>query len=158
MLRARAEEARSLQEKGGVVPITNHPGVGAILHCDFNAGFTAPEMVKRRPVIVISPRIGARPSLCTVVPLSTEPPEQRMPYHCELANLRLPKPYEAGPNWVKGDMVVSVGYHRLDLIRTGKNRFAQREYYRELLPEKDLQRVRACVLHGLGLSVLTRHL
>ncbi|MEQ9178418.1 MAG: type II toxin-antitoxin system PemK/MazF family toxin, partial [Nitratireductor sp.] len=33
--------------------------------CDFNTGFRVPEMVKRRPVVVISPKIKARPRLCT---------------------------------------------------------------------------------------------
>jgi len=29
--------------------IAAHPKIGTILHCDFNAGFKEPEMVKRRP-------------------------------------------------------------------------------------------------------------
>ncbi|QQG36900.1 MAG: type II toxin-antitoxin system PemK/MazF family toxin [Micavibrio aeruginosavorus] len=47
--------------------IAEHPNKGSILLCDFNHGFVAPEMVKRRPVIVISPKIHGRVGLCTVV-------------------------------------------------------------------------------------------
>jgi mRNA interferase MazF len=138
--------------------IAAHPKIGTILRCDFTEGFKEPEMVKRRPVIVISPAITARPFLCTVVPLSTEPPEKEMPYHIELKKLTLPRPYEAGPNWVKGDMVCSVGFHRLDLIRTGKDKSGSRTYYYEQLSAEDLKGVRTCVLRALGLSVLTKHL
>ena len=62
--------------------IREHPPTGSILMCDFNAGFREPEMVKRRPVVVISPKIRARPGLCTVVALSTTVPAPVMDYHC----------------------------------------------------------------------------
>lgn len=44
-----------------------------VLICDFTTGFQAPEMVKKRPVVVVSPRrrIG---QVCTVVPLSSVAP------------------------------------------------------------------------------------
>jgi uncharacterized protein YifN (PemK superfamily) len=138
--------------------IAEHPGMGIILHCDFSAGFKIPEMVKRRPAVIVSPKIGARAGLCTVVPISTEPPEKVMPYHLELTELQLPPPYDQGPNWIKGDMVVSVGFHRLDLIRTGKDRTGKRSYYFKKLSDQDFKKVRACVLHGLGLSILTKYL
>jgi mRNA interferase MazF len=45
---------------------------GIILLCDYSrGGFQAPEMVKRRPAIVISPRLRHRDGLCTVVPVSS---------------------------------------------------------------------------------------
>ena len=47
---------------------------GTLLLCDYAlGGFKEPEMVKRRPVIVISPRLRHRDHLCTVVPLSSKP-------------------------------------------------------------------------------------
>jgi mRNA interferase MazF len=46
--------------------------MGQILICDFSSGFVEPEMVKVRPVVVISPKPRKSiHSLCTVVPLST---------------------------------------------------------------------------------------
>lgn len=115
-------------------------------------------MVKRRPVVVISPKITARPRLCTVVALSTVEPGKLMPYHCQLENLTLPYPFEAGPNWIKGDMVAAVAFHRLDFITMGKDPFGKRRYYYDTLPPEALKQVRSCVLHGLGLSTLTKHL
>jgi len=110
------------------VAIEFHPKVGSILVCDFTAGFKEPEMVKRRPVVVLSPPISRRPKLCTVVALSTEPPHVVLPFHCEL-QMKLPPPWEQGPNWIKGDMVYSVGFHRLDLIRLGRDEIGQRIYF-----------------------------
>jgi len=50
--------------------IPYHPEQGTILICDFK-GFIDPEMVKRRPVVVVSPRLRQRGKLCAVVPLGT---------------------------------------------------------------------------------------
>ena len=142
------------------MPIQEHPAIGTLLLCDFTAGFKEPEMTKRRPVIVISPKISVRPRLCTVVPISTAPPKIPMPYHYELTNIDppLPPPYEKGPNWVKGDMVTSVGFHRLDFFRYGKDLAGKRIYRYEVLDDHDMRRIRACVLSSLGLMILTKHL
>lgn len=56
---------------------------GMIVLCDYS-GFRPPEMVKRRPVIVLSPRLAHRQHLATVVPLSTTVPPADLPYVCEL--------------------------------------------------------------------------
>ncbi|MCA3277869.1 MAG: type II toxin-antitoxin system PemK/MazF family toxin [Roseomonas sp.] len=69
------------------MPLQHHPKIGSILICDFNKGFVAPEMVKRRPVIVISPPINVRHRLCTIIPISTEPPKIVMRYHVDLGDL-----------------------------------------------------------------------
>ncbi len=53
-----------------VPTLSTHPQVGSTLICNYGTGFVAPEMVKRRPVVVIS-RLRRRADLCTVVPLST---------------------------------------------------------------------------------------
>ena len=47
-----------------------HPEPGTILICDYSTGFRLPEMVKKRPVVTISPRLKRRDGLITVVPLS----------------------------------------------------------------------------------------
>src|SRR5687768_13432220 len=104
------------------MPIKEHPRLGAILLCDFREGFKLPEMCKRRPVVVISPKIASRPGLCTVVALSTSPPGKTMPYNCRIdLRPRLPIPWESDDIWVKGDMVNAVGFHRLDFFRLGKD-------------------------------------
>jgi len=104
------------------MPINEHPLTGSILVCDFASGFKEPEMVKRRCVVVLSPKIAARPGLCTVVALSSTAPRPVLGFHCQIdIEPRLPAEFFSDGVWVKGDMIYSVGFHRLDLIRTGKD-------------------------------------
>ncbi len=139
--------------------ISEHPAVGTILTCDFDQGFREPEMVKLRPVVVISPKIATRFGLCTVVALSTTAPEKLMPYHCQIDIAPpLPKGLASQGVWVKGDMGDAVGLHRLDLIRMGKDLAGKRIYRWETLSDEQLKMVRACVLRALGMSALTKHL
>jgi mRNA interferase MazF len=140
--------------------IREHPPTGTILLCDFETGFETPEMVGRRPVLVVSPRISVRAGLCTVVPLSTTPPRPVMPYHLNLDPLEppLPPPFDSGPNWVKADMIYAVSLRRLDFLRMGKNASGRRQYRDEALSEAQLRAVRACILSALGLAGLTHHL
>ncbi|MBN9511345.1 MAG: type II toxin-antitoxin system PemK/MazF family toxin [Alphaproteobacteria bacterium] len=140
--------------------IKQHPGLGCIVTCDFDRGFKQPEMVKLRPVVVISPPISWRPGLCTVVGLSTTAPEPPRPYHCKLTiSPVLPEPWNSEEVWVKGDMIAAVGFHRLDLIRIGRDDATKARRYRmNLLSKEQLRMVRACVLHSLGLFQLTKHL
>jgi mRNA interferase MazF len=141
--------------------ILNHPKKGSILRCDFEPGFISPEMVKRRPVIVISPAIeNHRPGLCTVVALSTTAPYRIMPYHAQITlSSPLPKPYDQETTlWVKGDMVNTVGFHRLNLLRFEKKQNGTRSYYLSTLSNDQLKTVQSCILHGIGLSHLTKHL
>lgn len=139
--------------------IREHPALGTVVMCDFGAGFTEPEMVKRRPVVVLSLKIAARPFLCTVVALSTKRPEPVMPYHCQVdLRPRLPPPFISDGVWVKGDMINTVGFHRLDLIRLGKDRRGKRMYLYQPLTADTVKKIRACVLRAMGLPTLTKHL
>jgi uncharacterized protein YifN (PemK superfamily) len=140
------------------MPLQYHPTIGSILVCDFNKGFVAPEMVKRRPVIVISPQIAARHRLCTIIPISTEPPKLVMPYHVDLGDLSLPSPYENKTNWAKCDMIYSVSFDRLELFRIRKEMGGKREYKEFCISSEDLKRIRAGFLSSVGLFSLTRHL
>ena len=79
-----------------------------------------------------------------------------MPYHLEL-NLSLPPPWHLGPNWVKGDMVYAMGFHRLDLVRLGKDGTGKRQYLFKTMPDPEMRAIRCCVLHAMGLSALTKH-
>jgi mRNA interferase MazF len=140
--------------------INEHPAIGTVLTCKYEPGFVKPEMVKRRLVVVISPKISIRPGLCTVVPLSRKQPIPQMSYHCQI---RLdpppPEPWGDLPRWVKGDMVAAVGFHRLDFLRLGRDESTDKRIYRyDPIPAEDLRRIRHCVLCSLGLAGLTKHL
>ncbi len=66
----------------------------------------------------------------------------------------LPEGLESKGLWVKGDMVNAVGFHRLDLIRTGKIG-DKRQYYMKPIDDRKLKLVQKCVLNALGLGGLT---
>lgn len=140
------------------MPIQSHPGLGRIVVCDFDQGFRVPEMVKRRPCVIVAPKISVRAGLCTVVPLSTTKPEPLMSYHCRLELERpLPPPWDSEEVWVKADMVNSVAFHRIDLVRTGKDGSGKRTYYLEAIPDESLRCIRICILCSLGLAALKSH-
>jgi mRNA interferase MazF len=135
--------------------IKEHPQKGTVLLCDFTTGFVIPEMVKKRPVIVISPKISNRKGLCTVVALSTTPPDPIMPYHSQIDIYPpLPAGYQSNGLWVKGDMISTVSFQRLDLIRKGR-KGNKRLYYYDVLSESQMRQVQKCVLAALGLNNLT---
>jgi len=140
--------------------IREHPAQGNIVTVDYSAGgFVEPEMVKRRLAVVLSPKISSRPHLCTVVPLSMTAPDKVMPYHKEiLIPFPMPKEWGNQKRWIKGDMVNAVGFHRVDLLRLGKDEKGRRIYQMQIVPDELFLVVRQCVLHGLGLSTLTKYL
>jgi len=141
------------------MPIREHPIPGTILICNFDGTFKEPEMVKPRCVVVLSPKIAARPGLCTVVCLSGTAPAPAMPYHCQIdIRPELPGGWESDGIWVKGDMIYAVGLHRLDLIRTGKTREGKRTYRFDTVSSEQMKQIKSCVLKGLGMSILTKHL
>lgn len=136
--------------------INYHPEIGTLLICDFNTGLTPPEMQKRRPVIVISPRLRDRDNLCTVVPLSTTTPKNIMPYHHKLCvEPVLPEPYNSPHHWVKGDMLYTVSFTRLSLPFKGKDAGGKRIYDIRVLEQDDMIKIHQCILNGLGLQGLT---
>lgn len=133
-----------------------HPEMGAVVICDFTS-FVSPEMTKRRPAIVISPRFRERAELCTVVPLSTTPPPVVMPYHYKIfIDPILPEPYDSEFHWVKADMVYSVSFARLYLPNK-KDEQGKRIYDVRVISDGDLVEVQKCVLNGIGLTALTKH-
>jgi uncharacterized protein YifN (PemK superfamily) len=138
--------------------IPYHPEQGTILICDFK-GFVEPEMVKRRPVIVISPRLRQRGKLCAIVPLSTSTPSQIMPYHYKLhTDPELPEPYNEKYHWVKADMIYTVSFDRLSLPFIGKDLSGKRIYDVRVIDKSDLIKIQHCILHGIGLTALTEYL
>lgn len=144
--------------------ITFHPDPGQILLCDFSQGFKEPEMVKsKRPVIVLTPVFKHRGGLVTVVPLSTVRPDPIQPYHYQLPNNCMPQIglfQRGGESWVKGDLIYTVGFHRLDLIQLGGKdpNTGKRQYYRNKLGRERMKEIYKCILHGLNLGQLGKHL
>ena len=66
--------------------------------------------------------------------------------------------YETGfrlPEMVK---VSAVGFHRLDLIRLGKDRQGVRQYAYTPVSAENLKKIRCAVLSGIGLAQLTKGL
>jgi uncharacterized protein YifN (PemK superfamily) len=143
--------------------ITFHPKPGQILICDFSKGFKEPEIVKsNRPVIVLTPPFKGRAGLVTVVPLGTKEPTEIMPYHCKLPKNCMPQVglFQDNDSWVKGDLLYTVGFHRLDLIRLGKRdpNTGKRLYYLNRLGRERMKEIYTCVLHGLNIGNLSQYL
>jgi uncharacterized protein YifN (PemK superfamily) len=123
-----------------------YPKQGYYLICDFERGFVPPEIVKPRPVIVVSKTESHGPHrrLCTVVALSTTPPNPELPWHYRLK--RNPNPNrEADPVWVKGDMIYTVSFARLDKPHVKTHR--QGRIYQSIRIAKDELEV---ILRGLA--------
>ena len=139
------------------MPLQFHPEQGTIVICDFK-GFVPPEMVKRRPAVVISPRLRRRQKLCTVIPLSTTTPNPIEAYHHKLhIDPVLPSPYNAQVHWVKADMVYTVSFDRLFLPFEKKDG-GKRIYDVRVIDKADIIKIQQCMLHGLGLTSLTDYL
>lgn len=122
------------------------------MYCDF-AGHVAPEMIKRRPVVVLaSHRRNAR--LVAVVPLSTTRPEPIEEHHFRLRQNPLPEA-SAAEVWAKCDMVTVVSTERLDLVRTGRRLpGGKREYLVVRIGQDQFDEIRRGVASALGLTSL----
>jgi mRNA interferase MazF len=128
------------------VPINFHPKRGTVLMCDFTTGFKAPEMVKRRHVVVVSPRYRRHTGLCLVVPFSTVPPYETEPHHYEIPSGTYDFFDPVKTVWAKCDMLTCVCFERLDrLLLYGR-------YQAPQLRLKDLQAIQRCVGQALQLD------
>lgn len=126
--------------------------------CDFE-GFKAPEMIKRRPVVVVSNRLRKTTGLCTVVPCSTTQPAEILNCHYSFVlDPPLPSPHDAHAQWVKCDMVYTVSFDRLSVPFIGKDANGKRIYDQRTVTDDELNGIRKAILHGLGFSNLTHHL
>ena len=133
------------------MPLNFHPRPGMVLICDFNTGFKAPEMIKRRPVVVISPRRRRMSGLCTVVPLSTTEPNPIEPFHHRMDMHSLPGTLARNETWAKCDMLATVSLARLDRVMIGKDTGGKRKYVVDPVTADDLASIRRGVLIALGL-------
>ena len=128
--------------------IKYHPNRGDILICDFS-GTIPPEINKRRPVIVLTPRLREKDRLLTVVPISTTAPKAPQRWHTKVA-LNLPHPYNSPIAWVKGDLLMTVSFERLFMFSNGKDESGKRLYQSFSLTDEEMERVWECVFYGLG--------
>lgn len=119
------------------------PKVGSVLMCSFE-GFVEPEMVKRRPVVVIARNKG-NCRLVTVVPLSTTEPDFEEAYHYQLPTNPVPA-YAAKRCWAKCDMVATVSIERMDRLKNNK-----RERVVPVIADRDLKAIRLGVVNALQL-------
>ena len=129
--------------------------------CDFSEGFKEPEMVKVRPVVVVSPKRKHCSGLCTVVAISTVTPNIIENYHYKIPIVSMPqiKRFQSKDSWVKGDMIYRVSFNRLDLIRVGKERGTnKRKYFKQSLGREQMKSIYSCILYALNLGHLPQHL
>ena len=136
------------------MPLAFHPKRGQVLMCDFRTGFKKPEMVKKRPVVVLSSR---HRELATVVPISTTQPCPIETCHHELDDISMPLPLRGESHWAKCDMVTTVALWRLDRVHaknphptTGK-----RMYFTQYVTADDLTSILDAVLSVPGARKLT---
>ena len=104
-------------------------------------GFVPPEMVKRRPVVVLSNKSSR---LCTVVPFSTSAPDPVLTWHHSISGLDLPDSYDEDTVWAKCDLIYTVCFDRLFGLK-----FKNREYRNVYLEESDFKAVYKCVLEAI---------
>jgi mRNA interferase MazF len=136
-----------------------HPAPGMVLMCDFSTGFKPPEMVKYRPVVVVSPRPRSKTQLCIVVPLSTTPPVPVEAHHHCLDPASLPAKLASRQTWAKCDMLTTVSLDRLDRVKAGKDPSTGKRLYvsRKVTPE-DFKAIQIAIFEALGLKHLTKYL
>lgn len=113
-------------------------------------GFVPPEMVKTRPIVVLST---VTPRLFTVIPLSTTEPQPLKSFHYELVwDMPLPGWESFSLCWAKGDMIYAVSQARLRFLRTSYNRSTRKaKPIRRFLSEGQWEGVRAAVREALKL-------
>lgn len=131
--------------------INFHPKAKQVLMCDFSlGGFVEPEMVKRRPVVVLSHK-RHNSATCLIVPLSTTQPAPIQSFHHQLRDQSLPRKLQGSPTWVKGNMIAHVALRRLDRFNHRSSVTGLRTYESTLVCEADWQAIQRCIAAALGL-------
>lgn len=125
------------------MPLPYKPQPGEILICSFDEVACGAEMVKRRPVVVVSSHVSHRRELCTVVPLSTTPPTPVMPWHHSLAHVTITGWRGQAPMWAKCDMLATVSFTRLNQPYL-KSRSGRR-YVLHTLSPLDASAIKHCI-------------
>lgn len=140
------------------MPLSYYPNPGEILLCDYRVNVVPPEMDKRRPIVIVTPRLRRRGELCGVVPLSTTKPQALENFHCMIELERpLPEPFDSPVMWAKCDMFSVVSRARIDRFKAGRAG-GKRLFLAGKMSAEQLKAVKAATLCGLGLGSLTIHL
>jgi uncharacterized protein YifN (PemK superfamily) len=126
-----------------------HPRAGTLLICDFH-GMIEPEINKKRPVIVVTPRLPYRDKLAMIVPTSTTAPLHPQPFQVRLSRNYHPNEDGNIAVWAKCDLVCSVSLARLDRFK-----IAPRQYAAPAISREDLAAVRKGIAAALGFVHLT---
>jgi uncharacterized protein YifN (PemK superfamily) len=121
------------------------PAEGMMLQCDFSTGFRPPEIVKMRPVVVVSKRARNRET-CIVVPISktaaADPDAPVVPLlHSKYGFL-------LNDSWAKCQCPNAVSWSRLYLLRGPDGR--RIDSRRTVIDAMDLQSIREGVAKALG--------
>lgn len=116
--------------------------------CNFK-GFKVPEMVKPRPIIIVSPKLPYRSEIVTVVPISLTPPLRPQPYAVQLSKNYHPEEEDDLPCWAKCDMIMNISRERLNGFKVGR-----RKWVNPQATADDLMAVKLGVIHGLGMQDL----
>lgn len=132
------------------MPIQFYPRSGQILVCDFK-GFKAPEMIKPRPVIIVSPRLPYRGEIVTVVPVSLTAPHHNEAYVVKLSKNYHPMEPDDLSCWAKCDMIMNISKERLNGFKVGRRKWAAPQATAD-----DLHAVKNGVLFGLGMGHLIK--
>lgn len=111
-----------------------HPRKGSVLICDFR-GHEIPEITKKRPVVVITPRLPHRDNLAMIIPLSTTPPKYDVDYVVKLRGYYGNDP-ERPQQYAKCDLISSVSFKRLDRVKIG-----YRKYITPVVSDDDLENI-----------------
>ena len=134
------------------MPIPFQPKPRTVVYCDFS-GYIPPEMIKRRPVVVLAAH-KRNAKLVAVVPLSTTRPNPVEEHHFQLLQNPLADS-EMKEVWAKCDMVAVVSTKRLELIPTGRRLSnGQREYVTSKIGQDQFDAIRKGVALALGLTSL----
>ena len=128
----------------------HYPRSREVLGCDFK-GLDKPEMIKRRPVIVLS-YSRARPGLAIVVPLSTTAPTPPRSWHHQL---RATSQWDHHERWVKGDMIYTMSLSRLFPWYVGLDSNGRRIFLHNFrIDESDFAATKKAVLSALKITEL----
>ena len=132
------------------------PRAGDIVMCEFPVCFDAPEMIKTRAVIVVSPRLPGRRGLAAVVPISRTAPVVHCAHNCVIPVRLLPKFMQAtgGERWAKCDMLYTLSIRRLSPVETGRRDIrGHRKCEYPRLDDATLRAVRRAIAVGVGIDV-----
>jgi len=110
----------------------------------------SPEMTKVRQCVVIK----HMNKTISVVPLSTQRPENIMPYHFEIPINKYKSLDPLRTSWIKANLITSVSEHRVFkpyINGTGTK-------IKEFLDGSDYDNVKRSIVHGLGMGALAAHI